>query len=165
MAHVELSISEAFPTPTTSSLGHGSTGFDDADRAGHRDGLARWSESVSTAAEPCLLIDRETTIAAVSPSCCHLLGLGTPLDALGLPLLGSDLRLLDFTAARGELIEQEVEKIPPLLALHSGRLARGLLRVRTPQVQGPDATTVDAIATPILTDGRVAGSLTFFSEV
>ncbi|AVT31077.1 MULTISPECIES: hypothetical protein [unclassified Plantactinospora] len=165
MAHVELSISEAFPTPATPSLGHGSTGFDDADGRVHLDGLTRWSETVSTAAEPCLLIDRETTIAAVSPSCCQLLGLGAPLDALGLPLLGSHLRLLDFTAARGELTEQEVEKIPPLLALHSGRLARGLLRVRCPEAEGPEATTVDAIATPILTDGRVAGSLTFFAEV
>ncbi|MFY1688805.1 PAS domain-containing protein [Plantactinospora sp. WMMB782] len=177
MAHVELSISEAFPTPATTSPGHGSTGFDDADGRAHVDGRAdaggrarvdgfsRWSEAVSTAAEPCLLIDRETTIAAVSPSCCQLLGLGTPLEALGLPLLGSALRLLDFTAARGELTEQDVEKIPPLLALQSARLARGLLRVRCPEGRGPDATTVDAIATPILTDGEVAGSLTFFAEV
>ncbi|WP_239140963.1 PAS domain-containing protein [Plantactinospora endophytica] len=143
---------------------HGSTGFDDVDGRGHLDGLSRWSETVSTAAEPCLLIDRDTTIAAVSTSCCQLLGLGRPFDALGRPLLGSELRLLDFTAARGDLTEQDVDKIPPLLALHSGRLARGLLRVRCPEIEGPDAT-VDAIATPILTDGQVAGSLTFFSEV
>lgn len=164
MAHVELSISEAFPPSATSSLGHGSTGFDDAEGPEDLNGFARWSGTVSTAVEPCLLIDRDTIIAAVSSSCCRLLGLGTPLDALGQPLLDSQLRLLDFTAARGELTEQDVEKIPPLLALHSGRLARGLLRVRCPDPEGSDAT-VDAIATPVLTGDAVAGSLTFFSEV
>ncbi|WP_422772570.1 hypothetical protein ACN28C_06005 [Plantactinospora sp. WMMC1484] len=164
MAHVELSISEAFPTPGASSLQHGPTGFDNADGSGGVDGFTRWSETVSTAAEPCLLIDRDTVISAVSSSCCQLLGLGSPISVLGRPLLGSDLRLLDFTAARGDLTEQDVERIPPLLALHSGRLARGLLRVRCPDDEHADAT-VDAISTPVLTDGLVAGSLTFFSEV
>jgi hypothetical protein len=164
VAHVELSISEAFVSPAASSLEQESANFSDADRPNDTDGFARWSDTVSTAAEPCLLIDRGTTIAAVSSSCCELLGLGTPLDAIGRALLGSELRLLDFTAARGDLTEQDVEKIPPLLALSSARLARGLLRVRRGGVQGSDST-VDAIATPILAHGFVAGSLTFFAEV
>jgi hypothetical protein len=52
--------------------------------------------------------------------------------------------------------------IPPLLAVTSGRLARGLLRVQRPgQLPG----TVDAIATPLRDGDTVVGSLTFFAEV
>ncbi|RZU72347.1 hypothetical protein EV384_0708 [Micromonospora kangleipakensis] len=152
MAHVELSLSEVFaPTAGTPT-------------EQESDNFGQWSSTVSHAAEPCLLIDADTTVVAVSASGCELLCLGTPEDVIGRPLLEGGLRLVDFTANRSELTEQETDKIPPLLALHSGRLARGLLRV---QGSGPDApgTTVDAISTPVLTDGSVAGSLTFFSEV
>ncbi|KXK62563.1 hypothetical protein AWW66_07765 [Micromonospora rosaria] len=148
MAHVELSLSEAFVPPLAES---------------ESDAVDTWSATVSRAAEPCLLIDAETKVVAVSSSGCRLLCLGTPEEVIGLPLLDGGLRLLDFTAYRGELTEQDTDKIPPLLALHSGRLARGLLRVQA-TAGAPDAT-VDAISTPVLTGGVVAGSLTFFSEV
>ncbi|HEY0700899.1 MAG TPA: PAS domain-containing protein [Micromonospora sp.] len=157
MAHVELSLSEAFvsrdqppPEPDT---------FDAFDT------FTRWSATVAGAAEPCLVIDAKTTITAISRSCCQLLGLGAPGEAVGRPLLDGGIRLLDFTAARGELTEQDVDKIPPLLALSSGRLARGLLRVGRPGLGEPTDATVDAIATPLLDQGHVAGSLTFLSEV
>ncbi|SCF42993.1 hypothetical protein [Micromonospora mirobrigensis] len=152
MAHVELSLSEVFAPEARSSTGRGS------------DSLGRWAETVSEAAEPCLLIDAGTRVVAVSASGCELLCLGAPEDVVGFPLLDGGLRLLDFTANRGELTEQETDKIPPLLALHSGRLARGLLRVEAAAKGTPDAT-VDAISTPVLADDSVAGSLTFFSEV
>jgi hypothetical protein len=153
VAHVELSLSEAFvPQAIDTSPGQESDSF------------IRWSVTVSRAAEPCLLIDLQTTIGAISYSCCTLLGLSTPADVVGHPLLGGELRLLDFTAARSELTGQEADKIPPLLALSSGRLARGLLRVHSGAAGSTDAT-VDAIATPLLVGGVVAGSLTFFSEV
>jgi hypothetical protein len=152
VAHVELSLSEAFTPPTAAVLEPGSDSF------------GRWSATVATAAEPCLLIDAHTVITSVSVSCCLLLGLGLPVEVLGRPLLHAELRLLDFTANRGELPEQEIEKIPPLLALSSGRMARGLLRVRAGAAGRSDAT-VDAIATPLLRTSAVAGSLTFFSEV
>ncbi len=151
MAHVELSLSEVFPSAAGSSAGQESDNF------------GQWSGTVSRAAEPCLLIDGDTTVVAISASGCELLCLGAPEDVVGQPLLEGGLRLVDFTAQPSELTEQESDKIPPLLALHSGRLARGLLRVQGP---GDDAgTTVDAIATPVLTEGEVAGSLTFFSRV
>ncbi|MGW5669885.1 hypothetical protein [Micromonospora sp. NPDC003776] len=151
MAHVELSLSEVFP-PTV-----GTPAEQESDNFG------QWSGTVSRAAEPCLLIDGDTTVVAISSSGCELLCLSTPEDVVGRPLLEGGLRLVDFTARPSELTEQDTEKIPPLLALHSGRLARGLLRV---QGSGDDAgTTVDAISTPVLTDGEVAGSLTFFSRV
>jgi hypothetical protein len=153
VAHVELSLSEAPLPPTNVQTG-----------AVPDDSFARWSATVSQAAEPCLLIDFQMIIAAVSDSCCQLLGLGRPMDVVDRPLLGGELRLLDFTAARAELTEQEIDKIPPLLALASGRLARGLLRVRPNTSAGADAT-VDAISTPILEQGLVAGSLTFFAKI
>jgi hypothetical protein len=150
VAHVELSLSEVFVpaagTPTEQEF----------------DNFGQWAGTVSRAAEPCLLIDADTTVVAISSSGCELLGLGTPEDVIGRPLL-EGLRLVDFSAVPNELTEQETDKIPPLLALHSGRLARGLLRVQGP---GADAgTTVDAISTPVLAEGDVAGSLTFFSRV
>ncbi|MCM0675165.1 hypothetical protein NCC78_10750 [Micromonospora phytophila] len=152
MAHVELSLSESFVPAAGTSTEQESDNF------------GQWSSTVSHADEPCLLIDAHTKVIAVSASGCELLCLGTPEDVIGLPLLDGGLRLLDFTANRGELTEAEIDKIPPLLALSSGRLARGLLRVQGASADAPDAT-VDAISTPVLTDGAVAGSLTFFSEV
>ena len=56
-----------------------------------------------------------------------------------------------------------MEKIPPLLAIRSKRLARGLMRV---QIDGPEPhLTVDAIATPLMAADQVVASLTFFSPV
>ncbi|RIV34375.1 hypothetical protein [Micromonospora radicis] len=151
MAHVELSLSEVFATapgtPTEQEY----------------DNIGRWSATVSSADEPCLLIDAETRVVAVSASGCDLLCLGTPEELIGLPLLDGGLRLLDFTANPRELTEPELDKIPPLLALSSGRLARGLLRIEAPE--GASDATVDAISTPVLAGEGVAGSLTFFSEL
>ncbi|MGK5679837.1 PAS domain-containing protein [Actinoplanes sp. URMC 104] len=151
MAHVELSLSGAFvPQARTPS------------EAEFVPSLERWTALVAAAPEPCLVIDATTAIIAVSASCAELLGLGKPPEVLGKPL-GAVLHLIDFTAGGGELEESDAEKIPPLLALRSERLARGLLRV----VPAPGETplTVDAIATPLLDNERVAGSLTFFSAV
>ncbi|WP_320068957.1 hypothetical protein [Micromonospora sp. RTGN7] len=152
MAHVELSLSEVFAPAARTPPEQESDNF------------GQWSATVFGAAEPCLLIDVDTRVVAVSAAGCDLLCLGCPEDVIGLPLLDGCLSLLDFTANRGELTEQETDKIPPLLALHSGRLARGLLRVQT-STAGRSDPTVDAISTPVLTGGKVAGSLTFFSEV
>ncbi|MEV1142701.1 hypothetical protein [Micromonospora sp. NPDC049799] len=152
MAHVELSLSEAFVPAAGTSTEQESDNF------------GQWSATVSRAEEPCLLIDAETKVVAVSASGCELLCLGAPEDLVGFPLLDGGLRLLDFTANPRELTEAEIDKIPPMLALTSGRLARGLLRIQAASEDDHDAT-VDAISTPVLSDGRVAGSLTFFSEV
>jgi len=151
VAHVELSLSGAFvPQARTPAEGE------------FVPGVGRWTATVAAAAEPCLIIDSSTAILALSTSCGELLGLGKPAEAIGQPL-GAVLRLLDFTAGAGELEESDAEKIPPLLAIRTERLARGLLRV----VPGPGETplTVDAVATPLLEGDRVAGSLTFFSAV
>lgn len=154
MAHVELSLSEAFVPQaqvlTTIEPEYGGS-------------VELWATTVAAAAEPCLLIDADAAIVAVSESGCRLLGLGTPAEATGRSLLDGVLRLVDFTQARSELTETEIEKIPPLLALSSGRLARGLLRVGCGGAG--EAATVDAIATPLSDEGMVTGSLTFFCQV
>ena len=152
MAHVELSLSDVFAPAARPS-----TELESAN-------LARWSSTVFHADEPCLLIDAQTGVVAVSATGCALLCLGDPEDAIGLPLLDGGLRLLDFTANPRQLTEQDLDKIPPLLALSSGRLARGLLRVQGASADAPDRT-VDAISTPVFTNESVAGSLTFFSPV
>jgi hypothetical protein len=153
VAHVELSLSEAF-VPHARAI----------TEPEHGSSLALWTRSVTEAAEPCLLIDTEMAIVAVSEECCRLLRLGTPDTATGRSLIDGVLRLVDFTQARSELTEAEIEKIPPRLALKSGRLARGLLRI-VAEAGDDDVVTVDAIATPLLDGGTVAGSLTFFCEV
>ena len=151
MAHVELSLSGAFvPQARTPA------------EAEFVPSVDRWTSTVAAAAEPCLVIDKYATILAISASCCELFGLGKPADSTGQPL-GAALRLIDFTATAGELDESDVEKIPPLLAIRSKRLARGLLRVVPGPGEGP--LTVDAITTPLLAGEQVAGSLTFFSPV
>jgi hypothetical protein len=153
VAHVELSLSQGAYVPQARMPAE----------AEFVPGIERWTSTVATAAEPCLVIDKPGTILAVSPSCSELLGLGSPVEAIAQPLLGGVLRLVDFTADGGELDDPEQEKIPPMLAIKSERLARGLMRVKT---GGPDIhLTVDAIATPLTVGGQVVASLTFFSPV
>jgi hypothetical protein len=152
VAHVELSLSGAFVpqarTPTESEF---VTSVD------------QWITTVAAAAEPCLVIDVTTKILAVSPSASQMLRLGQPAEAVGQPLLGGVMRLIDFTAGGGELDEPEIERIPPLLAIRSGRLARGLMRVQTDA--GDAHLTVDAITTPLMHGDEVVASLTFLSAV
>ncbi len=152
MAHVELSLSEV----RVPAVG--------APAEQEYDNVTSWSVTVSRAAEPCVLIAADTRVVAVSTSGSQLLFVDGCRDMIGQPLLDGSLRLLDFTANRGELTEPERDKIPPLLAITSGRLARGLLRIKGVSAHAPDAT-VDAISTPIHRAGVVVGSLTFFSEV
>jgi hypothetical protein len=148
VAHVELSVSEPFapgtiPAEPTSSLAH-------------------WAPVVASANEPCLIIDSISIIVSASPSACALLGFANQADAQSRPLIAAGvLRLLDFTSAGAPLPDSEIEKIPPVLACSSGRLARGLLRVQS----GPEIRTVDAIATPLFDVRKVVGSLTFFSQI
>jgi hypothetical protein len=153
VAHVELSLSESFAPQPRSTV--------DVEPGGS---VERWAATVACAAEPCLVIDSEALIVATSASCCTLLGLGDPESAHGRFLLGGVLRLVDFTANKGELTEAEIDKIPPLLALSSGRLARGLMRVHD-GADGRFDATVDAIATPLWDGTTVVGSLTFFSAI
>lgn len=161
MTHVELSLSEPFtptignldpalpPMPVISYPGDFIGGFTTVDR---------WVAAVNGANEAALVIDSQAVIAAASPMACTLLGFGRPEAAIGQCLYADVLPLLDFTSSAGALAGGDFQKIPPILALTSGRLARGLLRVRC----GGDIVTMDAVATPLWERGVVIGSLTFF---
>jgi PAS domain-containing protein len=121
--------------------------------------VVRWARAVADASEACLVINSDIKIVALSASCHEMLGLRE--DAVGQGLLDGVLQLLDFGDG-GALTDGEVGKIPPLLALSSGQLARGLVRVVCPEGGTP---TLDAIATPLFDGSTIAGSLTFFSLI
>ncbi len=157
MAHVELSLSE----PISGSYDPDSTSHQLLQQRG-LSSVDHWSLAARDAPEPCLVIDASASVAAVSQAACDLLGFPAPEHVIGCFLHTGDLlALVDFTPASAALSEADLEKIPPVLALRTGRLARGLMRVRS----GDEVITMDAVATPLWHRGRVAGSLTFFSPV
>lgn len=139
MAHVELSL---WPNVNSGSL-------------------ELWGFVVSMASEPCVVLDSEGVVVAASPGCRQLLGI-EPAESVGLRLADEVLRLLDFNAVSGELRGWEVDVIPPLLAIKSGGLARGLVRISG---GAGGSRTVDAVSTPLKQAGEVVGSLTFFNPV
>jgi hypothetical protein len=141
--HVELSLSDIAVRPFAGSL-------------------ERWGFVVASATEPCLVIDAAGVVIAASPGCRGLIGID-PTHAPGQRLVVDGvLRLLDFNAVSGELPEWEADKIPPLLAIAAGSLARGLLRVPD---QAGAARTVDALSAPLRDGAAVVGSITFFAPV
>lgn len=147
MAHVELSLSElADSGPAGANANVGS--------------LELWASVVGMAAEPCLLLDVDGIVVAASPGCRTLFSIAE--DAVGLRLVDEVLRLLDFNAVSGELRGWEVDMIPPLLAISSGGLARGLVRVSCGQ---GGSSTIDAASAPLRDRGEVVGSITFFVPV
>ena len=105
-------------------------------------------------------IDAEVRLSSAAG--CELLGLDKPAETVGQKLTEA-ISLIDFTANAGALEEPEAKNIPPLLALRSERLARGLMRV-VPE-EGRPPVTVDAIATPLSDGEKILGSLTFLSAV
>lgn len=146
MTHVELSLSP--------------TGFRAASGAAEP-ALERWAAALSQAGEAALIIDAEAQIVAYTATCAELLCLRN--SSIG-DRLQDALRLIDFTAAGIDLPDAERDLIPPLLAIASGRLARGLIRVRC--ADNVSATrTLDAISTPLRQDDAAVGSLTFLCEI
>jgi len=123
------------------------------------DPLGHWVRAVVRAVEPCLVIDKRAVIVAMSQQCVAMLGLKR--SPVGASLREGPLKLIDFSATGEKLHENEVGKVPPILAMTSERLARGLIRLRCDGA----VHTLDAIATPIGPPDAVAGSLTFFSPV
>jgi hypothetical protein len=152
MTHIELSLSPLAQAPSARG----------AAEAGTTDPLEQWAGSLATAEESCMVIDAAGIIYAASWACARLFGHAQPTELTGRHVLDPDvLFLIDFTAAGNELAESELEKIPPMLALSSGRLAHSVLRVRVESA----SRTYDAISTPLRSNGEVVGSLTFFAAV
>ena len=147
MAHVELSWTESPPSAMP--------------RIPERRSVHMWSATVDGAHEPCMVINDLAVIAAASMPACRLLGFTGPNEAIGQCLFDHALPLLDFTSDGAPLSSEELQRIPPVLALSSGLLARGVLRVRSRN----EIITMDAVSTPLHEFDRVVGSLTFFSVV
>jgi PAS domain-containing protein len=145
VAHIELSLTEL-------------AGMASAHEPGGT--LGRWGTVVARAQDPCLLLDATGCVVEASPGCAALLSVRAA-DAVGRPLVDGVLHLLDFNLVSSGLPGWEIDKIPPLLAIRSGELARGLLRIKS----GTGALTVDAISTPLREGGAVVGSLSFFAAV
>jgi hypothetical protein len=123
----------------------------------------RWAAVAAGAAEPCLVLNTAGIIVAASASCAELIGLGDATAVRGRRLRDAVMELVDFTASFDKLDSAEADKIPPLLAISSGRLARGLIRLACPLTQ--HVSTMDAIATPLWDGPEVIGSLTFFARI
>lgn len=152
MAHIELSLSPADVAPD----------FLPSLRVLPPPGpLAGWLDAVTSAEEPCLLLDAGGVMVGVSASCVALLGAASEQELIGRGLLEDVIDLVDFTAARERLQDNQLERLPPLLALASGALARGLLRIR----MAGGASTLDAVSTPLRVDGELVGSLSFFHRI
>jgi hypothetical protein len=122
--------------------------------------LAMWAQTASMAGEACVVIDQDGCVFAASPGCAELFEIDID-EAAGRVLAGEVLDLRDFSAAQRALPDWEIKKTPPLLAISSAGLARGLLRVRV----GRATKTVDAISVPLNDSGSIVGSLTFFVPV
>lgn len=152
MAHIELSLAPADAAadvlPALRVVGP----------AHHLDA---WFDAVNDAEEPCLMLDAGGVMLGVSPPCVELLGAKSADDLLGRGLLEDVIDLVDFTAAGERLQDPQLERLPPLLALSSGALARGLLRIRVDDV----VQTLDAVSTPLRAHGQLVGSLTFFHRI
>jgi hypothetical protein len=134
-----------------------------ADAMAYASSLDRWASVVAGAAEPSLVLAADSTIVAASASCAEMIGLGDPEAARGRRLRDAGVQLVDFTSSLDELDPTEADKIPPLLAISSRRLARGLMRVACTRTNA--ACTMDAVATPLWDGATVVGSLTFFSQI
>lgn len=123
-----------------------------APRVVHLD--APWLNQVRTAEEACLLLDEDGRVAALSRAAGELLELD-PTRCVGAGL--DDLLLvIDFTETGVPMADARAA-LPPLRSLSTGRLTRGLVRLRLP---GGATPTLDVVGVPV-----GGGALGFLSEV
>ena len=119
-------------------------------------GVGRWAATVRASDEACLLLDGAGRVVALSGPAAELLDL-RPETATGVPL-ADQLSFVDFSLAALPTPEASAD-IPPLRALRSGGLARGLVRRR--RASGA-LTTYDVVGVALA--GRT-GALAFLVEV
>lgn len=119
-------------------------------------GVGRWAATVRASEEACLLLDADGRLVALSAPAADLLDLRA--DAATGSLLAEQLSFVDFSLAALPTPEAS-EDLPPLRALRSGGLARGLVRRR--RTSGA-LTTYDVVGVALA--GRT-GVLAFLVEV
>lgn len=152
MAHIELSLTPADAAPDA---------LPSLRVVGRPRDLDAWLAAVAEAEEPCLVLDAGGVIMGASPAAVRLLGAEAADELLGRGLLEDVVELLDFAGGADRLPDTQLPRLAPLLALGSGALARGLMRIRS----GGEVVTLDAVSTPLRVDGELAGSLTFFHRL
>lgn len=119
-------------------------------------GIAAWSQRVTEAQETCLVLNERGRVVAMSAGTAMSLNLD-PAASMGRPLLDL-VTLVDFSQT-GVPVEDPDVQLPPLKALRTGTLARGLVRLRLAHGL---LVTYDVVGVP-LAGGQ--GALGFFSEV
>jgi hypothetical protein len=114
-----------------------------------------WHAAVQSSEEACLLLDRDARVVAASAGAGVVLGT-TTASAVGARF--ADLvTAVDFTSGAAPDLELE-RSMPPLRALSTGGLSRGLLRLRS----AAGLVTYDVVAVPL---AGQAGVLAFFLAV
>lgn len=123
--------------------------------------LEAWAVAVRGASEACVVLDVDAKVVAASSAFAGLVGV--PASQLaGAGLFDTVLEVLDFGAGHPVGVD-ELARVPPLLALTAGALARSLLRVRR---RNGSCVTVDAVSSPLhAAPEDVRGSVTFLHVV
>jgi hypothetical protein len=119
-------------------------------------GVAAWAERVMEAQETALLLNNRGRVVAISTGAALALNLDVT-TSLGKALL--DLVVLVDFSATGVPVEDADVQLPPLKALRSHTMARGLVRLR---LSRGVLVTYDCVGVP-LAGGD--GALAFFAEV
>lgn len=120
-----------------------------------QEGLKAWTTRVREAEEAVLVLDTRGRVFGMSASCAGLLRVD-PGQVFG-ALLVDIVTLVDFTAAALPLTEPG-RQVPPLRALSTGALARGLVRF----TRNGRTSTHDVVGVPL---AKGAGALAFFTAV
>lgn len=123
---------------------------------GYAGSVGEWVKRVTEAQETCLLLDDRGRVVALSRGCALVLDVA-PEAAIGKAL--RDLVVLVDFSATGVPVEDPELHLPPLKALRSATMARGLVRLRVAPEVFP---TYDVVGVPLA--GGV-GALGFFAEV
>lgn len=117
--------------------------------------IAVWHAAVQASTEACLLLCKDARVVAASNSVGAVLGT-TSESAVGARF--ADLvTAVDFTSGAAPDLDFE-RSMPPLRALMTGGLARGLLRLRS----SAGLVTYDVVAVPL---SAQSGALAFFLAV
>jgi PAS domain-containing protein len=117
--------------------------------------ISVWHTAVQASDEACLLLDRDARVVAASTAVGAVLGT-TSASAVGAKFVDL-VTAVDFTSGAAPDLELE-RSMPPLRALSTGGLARGLLRLRS----GAGLVTYDVVAVPL---SGLSGALAFFLAV
>jgi PAS domain-containing protein len=119
-----------------------------------------WARLAAGSADLVVALDGGGRVLAMSPSAAQLI-VGPGSDRVAGRHLLDVLDLVDFNPTPGDA-SMYADRIPPLLAIASNALSRGLLRVRT---RGR-TVTLDAVAAPLHdASGALVGAVCFLTSL